>query len=142
MMRVAMQQACALGIGILTLFCWSPAAGQDDGGADEDPVVIHLPAEPLEGQQPQPAYPPVAGKRGITKGYVKIWLLVEADGTVGATRIEHEKPLGCGFGEEAGKAAMKWLFEPAFHVNKYVQSWHAAEFEFSADSTAAEADEE
>ena len=68
-----------------------------------------------------PAYPDKARQRGIT-GYVKLKILLGANGEIGRVRVVEAKPRGV-FEEAALAAVRQWEFEPAVYQGSPVETW-------------------
>ncbi|MCA9671727.1 MAG: energy transducer TonB [Myxococcales bacterium] len=78
--------------------------------------------QPPRATQPvSPSYPPRARAQGIT-GYVKMRLLVGADGAVQQVKVIDAKPRGV-FDEAATAAIRQWRFSPARYRGQAVKLW-------------------
>ena len=98
-----------------SLFEGGPERGEfvfNSGDLDQPPQNIH---------QTQPVYPYKARQRNI-EGYVKVKMLVRADGTVGEVSVLDANPKGL-FETEALKAVPNWRFRPGVIDGKPVPSW-------------------
>ena len=99
-----------------SLFAGGPARGDfifNGGDLDQAPRK-RLPHK-------EPEYPYKARQRNI-EGYVKVKMLVHADGTVGEFSVLDAQPKGL-FDEEALKVVPLWRFEPGVIDGQAVPSW-------------------
>jgi len=95
--------------------------------------VIDLPADataprPLASNQP-PRYPESARRRGKS-GTLRLRIVIQADGTVGAiTILEGEEP----FVTAARDAVSRWRFEPARHLGQAISVYRDIPIAFSLE---------
>lgn len=76
---------------------------------------------PREAVRTQPIYPYRARQRNI-EGWVKIKLLVQADGSVGSVEVLEAQPTGL-FESAVKKAAPQWKFQPGILAGEAVPAW-------------------
>jgi protein TonB len=106
-----------------SLFAGGPARGDfvfNSGDLDQPPEKVW---------QTKPAYPYKARQRNI-EGYVKVKMLVRADGTVGEVSVLDAKPKGL-FDEAAMKAVPQWRFQPGIIDGQAVPSWVVTTIRFT-----------
>lgn len=110
----------------------------DDAGANSGDnlspdkfVPFEVAPQPLT-DCPLPQYPDVAKTVGV-KGFVKVKVLVDKDGTVKKFLIMEARPKDLGFEEEVQKVIMKWKFTPAIQNQKPVAVWAEIPFNFSLE---------
>ncbi len=92
-------------------------------------VTAVIKATPRYSDNPPPAYPSIARKRGY-QGTVVLDVFVEADGQVGDLRIiesSHHKILD----RSAMKAVKRWRFEPGRQGNQPIAMWVRVPVRFS-----------
>ncbi|HCL29184.1 MAG TPA: energy transducer TonB [Candidatus Latescibacteria bacterium] len=82
--------------------------------------------QPVPVKDPQPIYPEIARKAGIT-GTVTVQVLVDKTGKVEAVQILKGNEV---FHEAVKKAAWQWTFTPAIQNDKPVKVWVALPFRF------------
>lgn len=102
--------------------------GDIDLDEEEEEIVeiwrVEKQPEPINA--PQPAYPEIARKAGIT-GSVTVQVLVDKAGKVEAVQVLQGNEV---FHEAVKKAAWKWTFTPAIQNDKPVKVWVALPFRF------------
>jgi len=108
-----------------SLFAGGPQRGEfifNSGELDQPPRYVF---------QPDPIYPYKARQRNI-QGYVKVKLLVRADGTVGEVSVLDAQPKGL-FDSAALKAVPLWKFQPGIIDGQAVPSWVVTNIRFTLD---------
>ena len=106
-----------------SLFAGGPARGDfifNSGDLDQAPQKI---------MQTEPVYPYKARQRNI-EGYVKVKMLVRADGTVGEVSVLDAQPKGL-FDSAALKAVPSWRFKPGVIDGQAVPSWVVTTIRFT-----------
>jgi len=109
-----------------SLFAGGPARGEfvfNSGDLDQAPRKI---------VQSAPIYPYKARQRNI-EGYVRVKLLVRADGTVGEVSVLDAEPKGL-FDSAALKAAPQWRFQPGVIDGQAVPSWVVTTIRFTLNN--------
>jgi len=76
---------------------------------------------PREAVRTQPIYPYRARQRNI-EGWVKVKLLVNADGSVGSVEVLEGQPAGL-FESAVKKAVPQWKFQPGILAGEAVPAW-------------------
>lgn len=105
------------------LFAGGPERGEfifNAGDLDQPPRKI---------VQSQPVYPYKARQRNI-EGFVKVKLLVKADGSVGSVEVLDASPEGL-FEDAATKAVPNWRFQPGTVDGQAVPSWVVTTIRFT-----------
>jgi protein TonB len=92
-------------------------------------VPYEIAPQPLPDFSPQPAFPEMAQKAGVS-GKVVVQVYVDKDGTVKRWQIVQAKPEDLGFEEEVEKVIQKWKFTPAIQQGNPVGVWIAIPFNF------------
>ncbi|MCC6477393.1 TonB family protein [bacterium] len=92
-------------------------------------VPFEVAPQPLPDFSPQPAFPDLAQKAGVS-GKVTAQVYVDKKGEVKKWRIVQAKPEGLGFEEEVEKVLPKWKFTPAIQQGNPVGVWIAIPFTF------------
>ena len=82
--------------------------------------------------QSPPVYPYKARQRNI-EGYVRVKLLVRADGTVGEVSVLDADPKGL-FDSAALKAVPQWRFQPGVIDGQAVPSWVVTTIRFTLNN--------
>jgi len=106
-----------------SLFAGGPERGEfvfNSGDLDKPPQKV---------VQTQPVYPYKARQRNI-EGYVKVKMLVRADGSVGEVSILDAQPKGL-FDTETLKAVPNWKFKPGVIDGQAVPSWVVTTIRFN-----------
>lgn len=106
-----------------SLFAGGPEHGEfifNSGDLDQPPRKV---------VQTSPVYPYKARQRNI-EGYVKVKLLVRADGTVGEVSVLDAQPKGL-FDSAALKAVPEWRFQPGVIDGEAVPSWVVTTIRFT-----------
>jgi protein TonB len=106
-----------------SLFAGGPERGDfifNSGDLDQAPRNI---------MQTEPVYPYKARQRNI-EGYVKVKMLVRADGTVGEVTVLDALPKGL-FDSAALKAVPSWRFKPGVIDGQAVPSWVVTTIRFT-----------
>jgi protein TonB len=109
-----------------SLFAGGPQRGEfifNSGDLDQPPRKI---------VQSDPVYPYKARQRNI-EGYVRVKLLVRADGTVGEVSVVDAEPKGL-FDSAALKAAPNWRFQPGIIDGQAVPSWVVTTIRFTLNN--------
>ena len=106
----------------------------DDAGDGEIPgyeefIPFEVPPQPLEGYSPQPTFPDMAQRAGVS-GKVTAQVYVDKKGEVKKWRIVQAKPPDLGFEQEVEKVLPKWKFTPAIQQGNPVGVWIAIPFNF------------
>jgi len=103
----------------------------DDGGIPsyDEFIPFEVPPQPLEGYSPQPAFPEMAQRAGVS-GKVTAQVYVDKKGEVKKWRIVQAKPADLGFEQEVEKILPKWKFTPAIQQGNPVGVWIAIPFNF------------
>lgn len=102
------------------------------GGPDRGEFIFNsgdLDQPPRKVVQTSPVYPYKARQRNI-EGYVKVKMLVRADGTVGDVSVLDAQPKGL-FDEAAMKAVPQWRFSPGVIDGVAVPSWVVTTIRFT-----------
>lgn len=94
-------------------------AGDGDGVAVGGSGLANMVYDPSEVDEEarvvkevNPIFPPRASKEGVT-GFVKLYLVIDANGNVGEVQVLSVEPMGYGFETEAIKAIRQFKFAPA-----------------------------
>ena len=106
-----------------SLFAGGPERGEfifNSGDLDQPPRKV---------VQTSPVYPYKARQRNI-EGYVKVKMLVRADGTVGDVTVLDAQPKGL-FDEAALKAVPNWRFQAGVIDGQAVPSWVVTTIRFT-----------
>lgn len=102
------------------------------GGPDRGEFIFNsgdLDQPPRKVVQTAPVYPYKARQRNI-EGYVKVKMLVRADGTVGDVTVLDAQPKGL-FDEAALKAVPNWRFQAGVIDGQAVPSWVVTTIRFT-----------
>ncbi len=106
-----------------SLFAGGPERGEfifNSGDLDQPPRKV---------VQAAPVYPYKARQRNL-EGYVRVKMLVRADGTVGEVSVLDAKPKGL-FDAAALKAVPQWRFQPGVIDGVAVPSWVVTTIRFT-----------
>ena len=109
-----------------SLFAGGPARGEfifNSGDLDQPPRKM---------VQNAPVYPYKARQRNI-EGYVKVKMLVRADGTIGEVSVLDAQPTGL-FDAAALKAIPHWRFQPGVIDGQAVPSWVVTTIRFTLNN--------
>ena len=109
-----------------SLFSGGPARGEfifNSGDLDQPPRKV---------VQTAPVYPYKARQRNI-EGYVKVKMLVRADGSVGEVAVLDAQPKGL-FEESALKAVPNWRFQAGVIDGEAVPSWVVTTIRFTLNN--------
>ncbi len=109
-----------------SLFAGGPERGEfifNSGDLDQPPRKI---------VQSKPVYPYKARQRNI-EGFVKVKILVRADGTVGEVSVLDAEPKGL-FDSAALKAVPQWRFQPGVIDGQAVPSWVVTTIRFTLNN--------
>jgi len=109
-----------------SLFTGGPTRGEfifNSGDLDQPPRKV---------VQTTPVYPYKARQRNI-EGFVKVKLLVRADGSVGDVSVLDAQPQGL-FEEAALKAVPSWRFQPGVIDGQAVPSWVVTTIRFTLNN--------
>ncbi|MCK9996935.1 MAG: energy transducer TonB [Candidatus Krumholzibacteria bacterium] len=109
-----------------SFFAGGPARGEfvfNSGDLDQPPRKV---------VQSAPVYPYKARQRNL-EGYVKVKLLVRADGTVGEVSVIDAEPKGL-FDSAALKAVPQWRFQPGVIDGQSVPSWVVTTIRFTLNN--------
>ncbi len=109
-----------------SLFAGGPARGEfvfNSGDLDQPPRKV---------LQSAPVYPYKARQRNL-EGYVRVKLLVRADGTVGEVSVIDAEPKGL-FDSAALKAVPQWRFQPGVIDGQAVPSWVVTTIRFTLNN--------
>lgn len=109
-----------------SLFAGGPEHGEfifNSGDLDQPPRKV---------VQTSPVYPYKARQRNI-EGFVKVKMLVRADGTVGEVSVLDAQPKGL-FDSAALKAVPSWRFQPGVIEGQAVPSWVVTTIRFTLNN--------